>query len=188
MWKNEPNGGIKYLIGVKQTRRRKNFTWKGILRMDKHTFSNLVLQAETTLYHIAKSILANEADCEDAVQDAVLAAYKKLDSLRDEKYFKTWLVRILINTCYRRKKRQNAFIPYAEAMEHVPDETADYNFLYQALLKLDTKFRLPVVLHYIEGYSVEEIKGILKIPAGTVKSRLSKGRTVLRTILKEETL
>ena len=59
----------------------------------------------------------------------------------------------------------------------------DYSDLYEALNKLDTKIRLTVTLYYIEGYSVEEIKNILKIPVGTVKSRLARGRKLLKAHL-----
>ncbi|MGN0402919.1 MAG: sigma factor, partial [Acetatifactor sp.] len=59
-----------------------------------------VLGAEETLFHISFSILRNEQDCADAVQEAILKAYSCLDKLRDEKYFKTWIVRILLNECY----------------------------------------------------------------------------------------
>ena len=68
--------------------------------MDKEEFLSHVLGAEETLFHISFSILRNEQDCADAVQEAILKAYSCLDKLRDEKYFKTWIVRILINECY----------------------------------------------------------------------------------------
>ena len=65
--------------------------------MNKTNFTKNILECEKVLYHIAKSMLQNEDDCADVMQETILIAYEKLDSLREEKYFKTWIVRILIN-------------------------------------------------------------------------------------------
>ena len=65
--------------------------------MTKETFTKLVLESEKTFYRVSMSMLKNETDCEDAVQTAILTAYEKLDTLKNEEFFKTWLVRILIN-------------------------------------------------------------------------------------------
>ena len=73
--------------------------------MDKEQFTQQVLAAEQTLYRVAKSMLMNEADCEDAVQDAVIAAYTHLERLQNPAYFKTWLIRILINGCKKRLRQ-----------------------------------------------------------------------------------
>ena len=67
--------------------------------MTKDDFSLKILECERTLYRISMSMLKNETDCEDAVQMAILTAFEKLDTLKNEQYFKTWLVRILINVC-----------------------------------------------------------------------------------------
>ena len=72
--------------------------------MTQETFSNLILDSESTLYRVAMSMLRNEKDCEDAVQTAVLTAFEKLGTLKREEYFKTWLVRILINVCNKQLK------------------------------------------------------------------------------------
>ena len=67
--------------------------------MVKEQFTREVLAAEKNMYYIAKSILGNDEDCADAMQNAILNAYSNLASLREEKYFRTWLTRILINEC-----------------------------------------------------------------------------------------
>ncbi len=67
--------------------------------MTKKKFTDLVLESEKTLYRVSMSMLKNESDCEDAVQTAILTAYEKLFDLKREEFFKTWLVRILINVC-----------------------------------------------------------------------------------------
>lgn len=149
--------------------------------MNRNTFIDKVLESEDTLYRVAKSILLHDEDCEDAVQSAILRAYDKLNTLKEERYFKTWLVRILLNECYNLKRKEILKVPYEECFEIVKsEEKIDYSDLYIAIKNLPEKIKITVVLYYVEGYSVEEIKQILKIPSGTVKSRLSKGRKLLK--------
>ncbi len=154
--------------------------------MDKKEFSKRVMEAERSLYHVSKVLLFHEADCEDVVQNAILKAYLKRDSLREVKFFKTWLTRILINECYQFLRTKKQEVSYDDYMAQEPAEEKDYTELYDAIRKLDKKHKLPIVLYYIEGYSVEEIAGTLKIPSGTVKSRLSKGRKLLKDLLESE--
>lgn len=149
--------------------------------MNKDTFRDNVLEAESTLYHVSKSILIHEQDCEDAVQGAIFKAYNKLNTLKKEEYFKTWLVRILINECYSLKRKEYPQVSYEEYFESAKaDDKKDYSELYLAIRNLPERIRITIVLYYVDGYSVEEIKRILEIPAGTVKSRLSKGRKLLK--------
>lgn len=154
--------------------------------MNKEKFTQEVLSAEQTMYRVAKSILICDSDCEDAVQEAVLKAFTKLHTLRDERYFKTWLIRILLNECYRYKRARQKIVPFDEYALEQPAEDSEYSFLYQAVMKLKEPIRITIVLHYIEGYSVEEVGKMMKIPAGTVKSRLYTGRTLLRKELQYE--
>ena len=154
--------------------------------MTRDEFSKRVLESEQTLYRISMSMLKNETDCEDAVQTAILTAYEKLSTLKEEQYFRTWLVRILINICNTQLKKRNKIISLEDAKNmpepFVPSHT-DSTELRLAIEELPVKIRQAVVLYYIEDFSVSEIKNILKIPEGTVKSRLSKGRSHLRRIL-----
>ncbi|MCL2077761.1 MAG: RNA polymerase sigma factor [Oscillospiraceae bacterium] len=160
--------------------------------MDNNQFERLVLEAEPTLYHISKTILKNDFDCADAVQEAIIKAFGNIDGLKEEKFFKTWLCRILINECYRiyRSGRRVLPTPYEEYMKNEQSRQTQVHTqnieLYSALMKLKEKLRLTVVLHYIEGFKTSEIAVMLKIPEGTVKSRLSKARAELRILLQEK--
>lgn len=154
--------------------------------MDKNTYTQKVLEAEATLYHVAKTILDNERDCEDAVQEAILKSYEKKDTLKEERFFKTWLVRILINECYSIRRKARVTVPYEEYMEQEEVRKEDYSELLTALLEIPEQIRITMVLYYVEGYAVKEIKSILDIPSGTVKSRLSKGRKLLKAKLESE--
>jgi RNA polymerase sigma-70 factor (ECF subfamily) len=154
--------------------------------MDKAEFSKRVLEVEPTLYHVSKSILFNETDCEDAVQEAILKAYTKQNSLKEIKYFKTWLIRIMINECYQFLRTKKQEVSYDDYMQEKPAEDKQYSELYDAIQKVDLKHRMPIILYYIEGYSINEIAKILRIPTGTVKSRLSKGRELIKGLLEDE--
>ena len=148
--------------------------------MTKETFSERVLECEQTLYRVSMSMLKNETDCEDAVQSALLAAYEKLDTLKNEDFFKTWLVRILINICNQQLRTKSRVISLQDYTD-TPSVSDDCNIDVKiALEQLPVKIREVVVLYYMEDFSVKEISQILKIPNGTVKSRLSKGRKLLK--------
>lgn len=150
--------------------------------MDKTAFSQAVIDAEPTLYRVAKSMLRSEHDCADAAQQAILHAWEQLDTLRKPQYFKTWLTRILINECTAILRLRQRLAPYEpEQAAAVPAPTPeDHSDLYAALSALDEIYRLPVVLHYLEGFKTREIAGMLGIPEGTVKTRLKTARGMLR--------
>lgn len=148
--------------------------------MNKEMFTNKVLDAETTLYRVSMSMLKNEKDCEDAVQDAILIAYERLSTLKKEEYFNTWLVRILINVCnkqLRMRKREYR----SEYVSDLSDSDDYSNIEIKELFEnLPVRIRTVIMLYYGEQFSVKEIKDVLHIPEGTVKSRLAKGRQLLK--------
>ena len=151
--------------------------------MDKEEFTRAVLEYESTLYRVAKSMLGSEADCADAAQNALLRAWEKQHTLRDTAYFKTWLTRILINECRAMLRQRARFVPLEEEAaegEIAPERDSG---LYEAVMGLDVKYRVPFVLYYIEGFRTREIASMLKLPEGTVKTRLRRAHEILRTEL-----
>lgn len=151
--------------------------------MDKEEFTRAVLEYESTLYRVAKSMLGSEAECADAAQNALLRAWEKQHTLRDTAYFKTWLTRILINECRAMLRQRARFVPLEEEAaegEIAPERDSG---LYEAVMGLDVKYRVPFVLYYIEGFRTREIASMLKLPEGTVKTRLRRAREILRTEL-----
>ena len=147
--------------------------------MTQEEFTNLILDSEQTLYCVAMSMLRNEKDCEDAVQTAILTAYEKLGTLKQEQYFKTWLVRILINVC-NKQLRSAAKTTELHDTDISSDSAKASTEIRMAIESLPVNIRQVVVLYYIEQFAIKEIKQILKIPEGTVKSRLSKGRELMK--------
>lgn len=155
--------------------------------MNKDQFTAQILEAESSLYHIAKSILRDDEDCADAMQNAVLHAYEKLHTLRNEKYFKTWLTRILINECYHILRSRKISVPYEdyfETSEQVQKE--DYSEVYEAVMELEDIYRIPLVLFYVEGFSIKDVCKILKLSQSTVKMRLYRSRKLLKEKLEGE--
>ena len=147
-------------------------------------FIQRVRACERRLYRVARTMLPQECDCEDAVQEALLRAWDRRETLRQEAYFDTWLIRILINQCktfYRRRPPEPA-----ELTEDIPQVTSEETPLLEALMALPRKQRVALELHYIEGYSVAETARILRLPEGTVKWRLKRGRELLKESLKRE--
>ena len=158
--------------------------------MDKDEFLRLALDAEATLFHVSFPILHNEQDCADAVQEAILRAYENRHKLKEIKYFKTWMVRIVINECYSILRKKKRFQAYDDAVQN--DDTylsnyikEEYIDLYHAIDLLGQKEKICVILYYLEDYAVAEIADVLKIPVGTVKSRLSHARKELKGLLGE---
>jgi len=152
--------------------------------MTKEIFASHVLFLEPALYRISKSMLYEDADCEDAVQEAILKGYEKLGTLKEEGYFNTWLIRILMNECYTILRKKSRFLPFDDDVEEMEDDVEfqgdEKAEMYQAVMKLPLKMRITIVLFYVEGYTIEEMVSMLGIPAGTVKSRLARARKTLR--------
>ena len=156
--------------------------------MDKEDFQTKVLAAEQSMYRIARSILSNEEDTADAMQNAILAAYSSLDSLRQEAYFQTWLTRILINECYSLARKRSRQISYEESITEKEEQISGkegYSEVFLEIQNLEKKYRIPFVLYYVEGYSVSEIAKVLHISEGAVRTRLYRSRNLLKKIYKE---
>ena len=135
------------------------------------------------LYRVAQAILWREADSMDAMQEAVFRGWMKKDGLNDPERFEAWLVRILVNQCrdmLRRRRREPAAL-----MEDVgrEDRLCEDLQLRLALKKLPEKYRLPLLLHHMEGWPVQEVARMLKLPRGLVASRLHQARRLLRSLL-----
>lgn len=147
--------------------------------MTKEQFTQNILDCEEMLFRISMSMLKNEADCQDAMQTAILLAYEKLYTLKNQEYFKTWIVRILINVCNKQLKFRQKSIEIKDyyKTEDSSQETAEIRMLVESL---PVKIRQVIVLYYMEDFSTKEISSILKIPKGTVLSRLAKGRDLLK--------
>jgi len=154
--------------------------------MTNREFQERVRACQQKLYGMGYMLTHSQADCEDAVQEALLKAWRKLGSLREEQYFESWLMRIVINECrtFHRKRARRGELPletYAPALPASPEPE-----LYMALRSLPEKYSVALTLKYINGYTMEEMAKILHLPRGTVASRLNRAKMLLRKELGEE--
>lgn len=152
---------------------------------DKKAFTRLIEEYQLTLYRVSKGILKNDTDCADAIQETILKCYQSIPNLRQPKYFKTWLTRILINECndILRKRKKILLIDSVEDFGNSENNSEEYIELNEALSKLKFKYRSVLILFYYEEFSIKEIAQILKIREGTVKSRLNRARHKLASVL-----
>jgi RNA polymerase sigma-70 factor (ECF subfamily) len=160
---------------------------------DIRAFDRLVLVHLPRTYRIALAILGSEADAGDAVQEAWLAAWRQLPTLRDPTRFDGWLDQILVNACrmsIRRRGRvreipmPDGFDP--EALEAPLDEVAERDAMDRAFGRLTVEQRTILVLHHLEQRPLSAIAAALVIPVGTAKSRLHTARAALERLLETE--
>ena len=170
----------------KWTRRPRNS--KGNDVVDAVMFQAEVRRIEKLLYRIAWSYMGNNPDVEDAVQDALIKAWEKRASLRDMKQFRPWMTRILINQCkdqLRKRKKWN-FYPLEDAVTQEAEPPKADAPVLEAVKKLKPEFSLLITLHYVDGYSIQDLADNLGIPESTVKTRMRSARKQLgRTLLVE---
>lgn len=154
--------------------------------MNDQAYTARVRAMERKLYRIAHAILFSDADCADAIQEAVFRGWMKKGALREERYFETWMIRILINECRSMlRRRKDAPLPLNEAVAAGTQPGPEYDpLLHAALRELPEKYRMPLLLHHLEGYSLAEIARMLDLPQGLVKSRLYQARGLLRRKIK----
>lgn len=157
---------------------------KKAIKGDPEAFIELINKNEIALYKAAKAILNNEEDIGDAIQETILAAYKNIGTLKNIKYFKTWITRILINKCNDiiRKNKNLVFIneykdgSYSEEL----DENLDFK---NAFDNLSSEHKIVLNLYYVSGFSSREIAEILEVNESTIKSRISRGKKKLKSFL-----
>ena len=157
--------------------------------MDEREYQQRITQCLPTLYRVARAILSNEHDCADAVQEAVFQGWVKRSQLRDADSFKTWMSRITVNECrnlQRRAMKQKWAVDAAiEEMQRPPSPEGNVD-LQAALSSLPEKYRLPIVLHYIENTPTKTIAALMEIPEGRLRERMRTARKLLGRMLKHE--
>ncbi len=154
---------------------------------DNEAFLELINENKLNIYRVARGILSNEHDIEDAMQNTVIKAYEKINTLKRNEFFRTWLVRILINECNEIIRRNKRIVSINES-----NHEERYNDCYEnidltkAINSLSEELRVTTVLFYFEDMSIKDIASVLNIPNGTVRSRLSRARKILREIIGED--
>ena len=149
------------------------------------------------LYGLCLTLCANSFDADDLYQDTWLKAVRNISQYDESREFEPWLTRICVNT-YRNRLRRLMKSPIFDAFSSEEEKTAvmenivapeaeDYSRLHEAIDQLPEKLRIAVILFYFQDMDVGQTAQALNIPPGTVKSRLSKARKLLKEVLSDET-
>lgn len=174
---------------------------------DRDAFSDLMRRYNRRLYRVARSVLRDDAEAEDALQDAYLQAYRALPGFRGESALGTWLTRIVVNAALMRQRKtgrladvielgadfgsDDAILPRDRLDEPAQPELAALRAQTRRLIetgidKLPAAFRTVFVLRAVEELTVEETAATLDIPAATVRTRYFRARAMLREALARE--
>lgn len=157
---------------------------------DPDAFGELVRRHRDRLWAVALRTLGDREEAADALQEALISAYRAADRFRGDSAITTWLHRIVVNACLDRARRRQArpaialadLPPNREPAAVLPDQDTARE-VWAALAQLPVEQRVPLVLLEIQGYSVAEIAEILGVAEGTVKSRCARGRARLAVLL-----
>lgn len=162
---------------------------------DLHAFDLLVAEYEERIYHLAYRITGNPQDAQDAAQETFVKAFRALPRYRHAASFHTWLYRIATNAALDIVRRRSHSAPIALEEVMVTGPTSDpaeeaqrreiHRRVHAALVTLAPDHRTIVLLRDLEGFAYEEIAEVLRIPVGTVRSRLSRAREALRPLLRD---
>ncbi|MFE1630119.1 sigma-70 family RNA polymerase sigma factor [Brevibacillus reuszeri] len=154
---------------------------------DLEAFTRLVKKYEQSMYRVSRSILPSENECLDAAQEAIIKAYHSLNTLRDPRFFKSWLMRILVNECHRLVRKTSKLV----LLDDWHEQASSYRFeenveVQEAVQLLEEELRLCIVLYYFEDMAIKDISMVLNQPEGTIKSRLSRARKKLSAYFTSE--
>ncbi len=137
-----------------------------------------------TVFRVAYGYLRSRSDADDVTQDVLIQLYKSDKAFPDDAYLKNWLIRVTVNRC------KNLFrAPWRKA-EDIADYENTLTFpepesreLFEAVMALESAYRVPILLYYYEGYSQKEIAELLQLPEATVRTRLFRARGKLKSHL-----
>lgn len=172
---------------------------------DVDAFESLISDNTKFVYNIALKMLKNKEDAEDISQEALIKVYKNIDSFNMDSSFRTWMYRIVVNTCLdhmRKNKITTVSIDKPIIAEHnefqveiedkrpspeaILERKETQKLVIKALNQLDDCFKTAIILRDINDLSYEEIADILTCSLGTVKSRISRGRQKLKEIMEKD--
>lgn len=156
---------------------------------DSEAFQMLIHKEKEKMYRMAYMYMRNEDDALEVFQESLYKALNSIDTLKNNRYFSTWLMRILINTAVATLKKkqkivsmENEIIDQMESVVHVQiEEQLD---LLQAMDEIEEKYKTVLLLRFYQDYTVKQIAVLLDCPEGTVKTNIRRGLAVLKTKLK----
>jgi RNA polymerase sigma factor (sigma-70 family) len=161
-------------------------------RGDRDAFAALASASVDRLFAIARRITQDHERAQDAVQSALLGAWRDLPTLRDPSRFQQWLHRLLVRACYEEARKQRAFGVRVRVLSIEPAtfdssrDLADRDELERAFRRLSVEQRAVVVLHFYVGLALNEVAEVLVIPTGTARSRLHYSLRIMRAAIEAD--
>ncbi len=169
------------------------------------SFEKLIDKYQTLAFNIAYKMLGNKEDASDITQEALVKVFKSIKNFKEESSFSTWLYRIVTNTCIdmiRKKKKIKTFSldnpietengkieRQIQGEENLPEDVFEKKQIqkrvHRAISSLPEKYRIVIILRDIQDFSYDEISEIVGVPLGTVKSRINRGRIILKDLLSD---
>lgn len=148
---------------------------------NKDAFAQLMEMNAQSMYKVARAYFTSDADVADAISETVLICFEQLDTLRKPEYFKTWMIRILINECNQILRHYQKVNMPGELPEAPRQDQSLAEFEFKEMLELvDEKYRMILVLYYVQGFRIPEIAELLEMNENTVKTRLARARSQIR--------
>ena len=150
----------------------------------KKWFCDNIRDLENGMYRLSYSILRNETDAQDAVQEAIYKSYKNLESLKDKRKFKSWIYKIITNTSFEMLKNKKDYLDIEQ--ENVQEDKIDIDTnltLWNAVQGLDQPYRTTITLFYYEDMSIKEISKITGTKIDAIKKQLSRGREKIKEVM-----
>lgn len=170
------------MVDIKKVQRAKKGNHKA--------FQELMEEEKVKLYKIAYIYMKNEEDALEVFQETVYKAFLSIKNLKDERYFSTWVTRILIHTAFDLLKKQKRVIPMErkilESKMRPYTTTENHSDLLRAITDLEEKYKTTLILRFYKDYTVKQIAEILDCPKGTVKTNIHRGINLLREKMKED--
>jgi RNA polymerase sigma-70 factor, ECF subfamily len=161
-----------------------------IRTQNRERYAELVKRYEDKLMRYATYILRDEQKARDAVQDSFIKAYINLNSFDVKKKFSSWMYRIVHNESMNSIKKNHKEVPLIQDMDFESDENIEHDFTKKEIVekahtclgKMPIIYSEPLSLHYLEDKSYEEISDILRIPMGTVATRINRAKGIMKNI------
>ena len=150
----------------------------------KKWFCDNIKDLENGMYRLSYSILRNETDAQDAVQEAIYKSYKNLESLKDKRKFKSWIYKIITNTSFEMLKNKKDYLDIEQ--ENVQEDKIDIDtnlILWNAVQGLEQPYRTTITLFYYEDMSIKEISKITGTKIDAIKKQLSRGREKIKEVM-----
>lgn len=161
------------------------------IKGNEKAFENLMNACKESLYRTAFAYVKNEQDAIDILQETVYKAYISIDKLKEAKYFKTWITKILINNAINFINKNKKIVYITEDVSNNTDSYEGNKIverldIMNSIDKLEDKYKNVIILKYFQDLTITEISEVLNYPIGTVKTYLNKALSKLRVFMNEE--